>query len=157
MVVTRWSTLVAIAVGVAAVTDVGASIMVGRGVTIPDVGRLVAPIELVIAAVVFILGWSVRQFLHGNRPGLDPIRAAQTAMLAKASSYAGAIMVGWYGGLALHLISDATVPGNSARALVAGLAAGGALVLSVIGLVVEHFCRIPPPDDPDEVPDPAGA
>ncbi|NKY40679.1 DUF3180 family protein, partial [Cellulomonas septica] len=30
---------------------------------------------------------------------------------------------------------------------VAAVATGGAVVLAVVGLVVERFCRVPPPDE----------
>ena len=108
---------------------------------------LVVVVELLIAAVVFSMGWAVRQFLHGKRPTLDPIRAARTAVLAKASCYTGALLAGWYGGQVLALVSDLDVPGNGGRAAAAGVAAAGAVVLAVVGLVVEWFCRVPPPGE----------
>ena len=93
------------------------------------------------------MGWAVRQFLRGKRPQLDPIRAARTAVLAKASCYTGALLAGWYGGQVLALVSDLDVPGNGSRAVAAGVATAGAVVLAVVGLVVEWFCRVPPPED----------
>jgi hypothetical protein len=119
----------------------------GRGGLLPSVPWLVVVVELLIAAVVFSMGWAVRQFLHGKRPTLDPIRAARTAVLAKASCYTGALLAGWYGGQVLALVTDLDVPGNGGRAAAAGVAAAGAVVLAVVGLVVEWFCRVPPPEE----------
>jgi hypothetical protein len=144
---TRWQTLLLIAAAGAAVTWIVLRAVAGRGGMLPSVPWLVAVVELLIAAVVFSMGWAVRQFLHGKRPTLDPIRAARTAVLAKASCYSGALLTGWYGGQVLALVSDLDVPGNGGRAAAAGVAAGGAVVLAVVGLVVEWFCRVPPPEE----------
>ncbi|QGQ20370.1 DUF3180 family protein [Cellulomonas sp. JZ18] len=147
MSATRRRTLVLLAAAVTAVTWWVMRMTVARGAaTPPEVPWLVVAVELVIAGVVLALGWSVRQYQQGRRPTLNPLRAARTAVLAKASCYTGALLVGWYGGQALSLLTDADVPGNPTRAAAAGVAALGALVLAVVGLVVEHFCRIPPPD-----------
>lgn len=147
MAATRWRTLLAVALVGAAVTWYLLRVLVGHGGMVPSVGWLVLPVELIIAMVVLRLGWSVRQYLHGNRPDLDPVRAARTAVLAKAACYTGALLLGFYGGTVLALVTDLSVPGNGGRAGAAGLAAAGALVMAVVGLVVERFCRIPPPSD----------
>lgn len=145
MSATRLRTLVLLAAGGTAVTWWVMRMTVARGAaTPPEVPWLVVAVELVIAGVVLALGWSVRQYQQGRRPTLDPLRAARTAVLAKASCYTGALLVGWYGGQALSLLMDADVPGNPTRAAAAAVAALGALVLAAVGLVVEHFCRIPP-------------
>ncbi|WP_273652405.1 DUF3180 domain-containing protein [Cellulomonas fimi] len=147
MQATRWTTLLALAAGVAAVTWIALDALSDRGTSTPSVPWLVAAVEVVIAGVVLSMGWAVRQFLRGKRPGLDPIRAARTAVLAKASCYTGALLAGWYGGQALSLVTDLSVPGNGGRAAAAAVATGGAVVLAVVGLVVERFCRVPPPEE----------
>ncbi|GCE76580.1 DUF3180 domain-containing protein [Cellulomonas biazotea] len=144
---TRWPTLVGITALVAALTWAVLDALMDRGAPPPQVPWLVAAVEVVIAGVVVAMGWAVRQFLQGKRPGLNPIRAARTAVLAKASCYTGALLAGWYGGQALALVADQGVPGNTGRAAAAAVAAGGAVVLAVVGLVVERFCRVPPPDE----------
>ncbi len=151
MSATRWTTLLALAVVVAVLTWSGSWTLVRHDGKVPEVGWLVLPVELLIAAVVFVLGWSVRQYQRGRRPDLKPLRAVRTAVLAKAACYTGALLLGWYGGQGLYLVSDLVVPGNGRRAVAAGLAALGALVMAVVGLVVERFCRIPPPTDGAEV------
>lgn len=150
---TRWQTLVGIAVLVGALAAWLTTWLDQRGPGMPHVPWLVVAVELLIAAVVFSMGWAVRQFLRGKRPGLDPIRAARTAVLAKAACYTGALLTGWYGGQAVARLIDG-VPGDGSRALAAGIAAGGALVLAVVGLVVEWFCRVPPPGDDEQATDP---
>jgi hypothetical protein len=157
MSVTRGTTLVVVAVLVAAFTWAGAWVAVRCGGTAPEVSWLAAGVEALIAGVVFALGWSVRQYQQGARPNLDPMRAARAAMLAKAACYTGALLFGWYCGLAGYHLCDTVVPGHAARALTAAVAALGAVALAVTGLIVERFCRLPPPDDPSfETPLPQG-
>jgi hypothetical protein len=98
------------------------------------------------------MGWSVRQYLRGKHPTLDPMRAARTAVLAKASCYTGALLTGWYAAQVLDVLGDLGIEAQRERALAAGLAVLGALVLAATGLVVEWFCRIPPGDDPEQAP-----
>ena len=143
---TRWQTLLLVTATVAAVTWIVLRAIAGRGGMLPSVPPLVVTVELLIAGVVFSMGWAVRQFLRGKRPLLNPIRAARTAVLAKASCYTGSLLAGWYGGQVLALVGDLSVPGNGSRAIAAGIAAAGALVLAGVGLLVEWFCRVPPPE-----------
>ena len=127
---TRWTTLVAISAFVAAFTCVGAWVVVRRGGQVSETSWLVVGVELLIAAVVLALGWTVRQYQHGRRPDLDPVRAARIAALAKAACYTGALLLGWYGGQCAYLALDLVVPGNGRRAIAAGLAGLAAVVLA---------------------------
>jgi len=144
---TRWQTLALWAFATTAVSSLVVRALASRGIEAPEVPWLVVAVELVIAAVVLSMGWAVRQFLQGKRPDLSPIRAARTAVLAKASCYTGAVLVGWYGGQVLAVLGDLDIEPQRVRAAAAGLAVLGALVLAVVGLVVEWFCRVPPPED----------
>ena len=125
-------------------------VLASRGVLPPEVPWPTGGVLVFIAAVVFWLGWTVRQYLHGKRPSLDPIRTARTAVLAKACCYAGSLLAGWYLAQVLHTVTELSGPALVDRAWSAGLAVAGAVVLVVVGLVVEWFCRIPPPEDPEE-------
>lgn len=154
---TRWQTLLLVALVAGVLAALLTTELYRRGPGMPTVPWLVAVVELVIAAVVFSMGWAVRQFLQGRRPALNPIRAARTAVLAKAACYTGALLVGWYGGQLAVLLLSADLPRSGARAAAAGVATGGALVMAVVGLVVEWFCRIPPPRDEQREHEPGGA
>ncbi len=154
---TRWQNLVVLTVVVGVLVALLTTWLDRRGPGMPYVPWLVVAVEVIIAAVVFSMGWAVRQFLRGKRPGLDPIRAARTAVLAKASCYTGALLTGWYGGqMAAHLL-DPAIPGSAGRAGSAAIAAGGAVLLAVVGLIVERFCRVPPPRDDDKGREPSAA
>ena len=157
---TRWQTLLGIVAVVGVLVAMLTTWLDRSGPGMPHVPWPVVVVELLIAAVVFSMGWAVRQFLHGKRPGLDPIRAARTAVLAKAACYTGALLTGWYGGQVAAYLADTAIPANAGRAGPAAVAAGGAVVLAAVGLIVEWFCRVPPRDDekehePGATPDPA--
>ncbi|WNB85303.1 DUF3180 domain-containing protein [Cellulomonas sp. ATA003] len=144
---TRWQSLVAVAVVVTVLAWAVLGLLRGQGVVLPPVAWLVVLVMLVIAGVVLRMGWAVRQFLQGRRPDLDPLRAARTAVLAKASCYTGATLLGWYLAQVLLVIGDLGIESQRDRAVAAAAASLGAVVLAVVGLVVEHLCRVPPPSD----------
>lgn len=144
---TRWQTLVSIAVGVTVVSWLVLRVLEGQGVVPPPVPWTVVVVCLVISAVVLRMGWAVRQFLRGKRPDLDPLRAARTAVLAKASCHTGSLLLGWYLAQVLLVLGDLAIEPRRERAVAAVVAALGAAVLAVVGLVVEHMCQVPPPSD----------
>ena len=79
----------------------------------------------------------------GTRP-VHPIDVARTAALAKASSCAGALVLGAYAGIALAAAaarSRLAVAGNDLAASLLGAAAG--LLLVVAALALERVCRVP--------------
>ncbi len=155
---TRVRTLVLLAVAAAAAGWLLVRVLASQGVTLPPVPWAMVAVLVLIAAVVLGMGWSVRQYLQGRRPSLDPIRAARTAVLAKASCYTGALLTGWYAAQVLDVLGDLAIEAQRDRALSAGLAVLGAVVLAVVGLVVEWMCRVPPPEDPETAgPPPAPA
>lgn len=82
-----------------------------------------------------------------GRP-LHPLQVARAAVLAKASSVTGAVLLGAYGGLfAWTLPRGEELALARGDALVAGLTALAALGLVVAALVLERACRTP--DDRD--------
>ncbi|HEY8532712.1 MAG TPA: DUF3180 domain-containing protein [Micromonospora sp.] len=91
-----------------------------------------------------------------RRPGrepVDPLIAARFVVLAKASSPAGAIFAGFYGGvLGWLLLEDTHAARNDIPATASGLVASLALVGAALWL--ERACRVPErPDDTTEAPD----
>lgn len=84
----------------------------------------------------------------GGRPprALHPLQVARAAALAKASSPAGALLVGAYAGL-LAWTAPRDAQQATADARVAGLSALAALALVVAALVLERACRTPEAQD----------
>ena len=122
---------------------------------------LYAPVTLVLLTVTELaMAKVVRDRLthrldrYGRPPArpLHPLQVARAAVLAKASSTAGAVVLGAYSGLfawTLPRRDELTVAGSDA--LVAGLSALAALALVLAALVLERACRTPPGTDADSV------
>ncbi len=147
MRVTPWPRLVLVA-ALAALGSFGLlHLLEGHGATILPPAMLSSLVVLAIALAVGIAGWNVRQFVRGKRPGLDPLLAARTVVLATAACYTGALLSGWYAGHVLLVLRDLAIPGRRAVAVAAAVALLASAVLAVTGLVVERWCRLPPPDD----------
>jgi hypothetical protein len=80
---------------------------------------------------------------------LHPVQVARAAVLAKASSAGGAVLVGCYAGLlAWTLPRAARVEVMQQDALVAGLSALASAGLTLAALALERACRAPDADDP---------
>lgn len=142
--------LVALAVGV--VAFVGLRALEGSGGP-PLLLPWTAPAGLfVLAAAVLGAGWPVRRWNRGvrDRP-LDPLRAARTLVLARASSITGAALAGGYAALVAVLAPTVEVEPRRERLLLALVAVLASAALTGAGLLVERWCRVPP-DDSDEPP-----
>jgi hypothetical protein len=136
----------------AAVSAAGLRIAESRGATLLPIPALAWLLVLAIAAIVGGLGWNVRQYTRGKRPGLDVLVAARTVVLATASGYTGALLTGWYAAQVLVTLGDLQIESRRDVAVSAAIAVGAAVVLAVVGLVVERWCEVRPPDEDDEGP-----
>ena len=145
---TKVSTLIFFALGTAAV----AWVVMGRFFgAIPDLTWLAGLTLAGLAVVEAVTAHNTRARIeHRPRAGaVHPLLVARLAVLAKASSLAGAIFAGAYGGIAAWALSergrlnvaDANLPPS-----IGGLV--GALALVAAALLLERACRVPnPPDD----------
>lgn len=151
---TPWSRLLLLALVTAAVVLVVLRLVESRGGTVLAIPALSAVVLALLAAVVLVLGWQVRQVREGRRRGADPIVAARTVVLATASAHTGALLVGWYAAHALLVAGDLGIDARREVAVSAGVAGTGALLLLVAGLVAERWCEVRDRDDEDrEGPD----
>jgi hypothetical protein len=116
----------------------------GRPVVIPPytLGVALLLIGVIVVAMAWPV-WRVTRKLPGAR--VDPFYATRVVMLAKASSLGGALLAGSGVGLILYFVSRSVLQVGSIT--MAAVAAGGAVLLLVAGLVAEHMCTIPPDDD----------
>ena len=109
------------------------------------------PITLVaVGVVVVLLAWPIRQATRANGTGrptkpVNPFVAMRVAVLAKASSFSGALLLGGGIGIILYILTRSIVPAISLLWLAIAVAFGAALLL-VGGLIAEHFCSLPPSD-----------
>lgn len=147
---TPWPRLVGIALLAGLVALAGLRIADALGYVARPV-PLLAPLAVaLIAAVVLGAGWNVRQYTRGKRPGLEPIVAARTVVLATAACYTGALLAGWYGAQVVSVLGDLAIAGRREIAVAAGIGLLASVALAVVGLVVERWCEVRPPDDEGE-------
>ena len=99
------------------------------------------------AVAVVAAGLPVYRWQTGRRTTrLDPLVAARTVVFAKAAVYGGALLSGWYAAQALAVLPD-VVGVRRTRLLLAALAAVAAVAVAGAGLLVQHWCTLPPRDD----------
>ena len=150
---TRPGPLLALVAGFAVLLYVLADTAYGSVPVLP----VYAPVTLVLLAVTELgMAKVVADRLAHRRDGrgrprgrpLHPMQVARAAVLAKASSTTGAVLLGAYGGLfAWTLPRRAELAVAGREALVSGFTALAALLLVVAALVLERACRTP--HDPD--------
>ncbi len=106
---------------------------------------------LLVACLVYSAAVPVRRLTNGSpraRP-VDPLRAARTAVLGKATAYAGSLILGWYLAQLLLLSPDLDIPARRSQAVRALVTAVAALAVCVSGVLAERMCRVPPEDRGD--------
>lgn len=152
----RRTTATALAVAAAIGTAAGFAIdqlltSTGRPTFTPSI---MLPVLFVLLGVALVLlGLRVRRGVRGVGEPVDPFRALRIAMLAKASSLAGAIVGGIGAGLLIFLFTRPVPPSlGSSGAVIASIV--GAVALVAASLVAEQLCTIRKDDD-DEQPGPA--
>jgi len=117
-----------------------------------DLGTLptYAPVTAVLIAV-FELGLSRvvwRKVRHlGHAKPMHPLQVARAAALAKASSAAGSLLFGFYGGFFAWVAPRNEVRAAVHDAWVSGWSAAASALLLVAALLLERSCRTPPPPD----------
>jgi hypothetical protein len=133
----------AVALFLLAGAGLGTSAEVPLGAVVPL--GLVAAVEGGLAKVVRD---RVRHRSGVRRP-LHPLQVARAAALAKASTAAGALLLGGYAGLLAWTAPRADVLTAAAdNVLPTALAAVGSAALLAAALLLERACRVPePPDD----------
>ena len=119
-------------------------------------GRLL-PVPWLAAAAVWLLAAATLYWAVASRPRLQgkpgakpmpPIVAARTAALAMAASRGGALVGGFYAGVAIAMVPSIGVPTGASTFWSATFAVLGALALIAAALWLEHVCRLPiGPDD----------
>ena len=121
-------------------------------------GRLV-PVPWLAAAALWLLAGAVLYWAVSSRPRLQrrpgakpmpPLVAARSAALAMAASRIGALVAGFYAGIAVGMTPNLGTPSGGQTFWAATAAAVGAIGLAAAGLWLEHVCRLPvgPPDGP---------
>lgn len=101
----------------------------------------------IIAAFTLIMGIRVLRWRNGKRKTmLSPIFAARTLVWAQACAYAGAVLLGWHVGIVIDQLQIWSLRSDQGVLWLALIMGGGGLIMTIVGLIVERFCRIPPED-----------
>jgi len=115
--------------------------------------RWFVPLSLALLAFAEVLAASQLRARIRHRPGAEPVQplvAARSLALAKASAMVGAAMVGVWVGLLLFTVPRLdylAAAGDDTRTGVIGVLAAAGLVGAALWL--EYSCRTPePPDEP---------
>jgi hypothetical protein len=121
----------------------------------PPITLLTGVSLLAVAIAEAVWAFYVRAKINdgeiGDGPGwLHPLAVARSVLIAKASAWVGALVLGWWIGVLVYLLprrGTLKVAGeDTAGAVVAGVCA---LALVVVALWLQHCCKSPqePPDD----------
>ena len=145
MTPTRSSTLLGLAVGSAVVTYL--LVLTASG-SLPTLSLLAAFSIGVLAAAELAMARVVRDRLRDGRTrgrALHPLQVARAAVLAKASSAGGALLLGGYAGVLAWAVPRRDELLSVERdAVVAGVSAVVSLALIAAALLLERACRTPP-------------
>ena len=117
-----------------------------RDMTAPVVtwGQVLA--LFMVAAILGLTAWATWRTLHVHGQRLEPHRAVNRLVLAKACALVGAIAAGGYAGYALSWIGMSAELADQ-RMLRSGLAAAAGLLTCVMALLLERACRVRSDDD----------
>jgi hypothetical protein len=116
------------------------------GGTAPVVTWLQVFVLFFLAGLLAVTAWVTWRHLQVRREWLEPHRAVNRLVMAKASAVVGALMAGGYAGYAVSWLGlEAELAGQRiARSLLAGLAG---LLVTIAALVLERACRARFSDD----------
>lgn len=109
---------------------------------------------LVLAGLaVLLLGaaFFTHRTIHRRRQRMDPRRAVNLLVLAKASAMVGALVAAGYVGFGAHFLDNLDIALPQQRVIRSALAAAAAVLVCVGGLLLERACRVP--RDPDDLED----
>jgi hypothetical protein len=111
-----------------------------------------AAVALLVLAVALALWARGTRARLAGKPGttpMEPVVAARSAALAMAASRTGALVAGFYAGVAVALAPSWDLGSMRTRIVVALLTVLAAGLVVAAGLWLEHVCRVPP-DSSDE-------
>lgn len=125
------------------------------------------PVPLALLAVAEAAGaWTLRTRLAALRSArsgqaadpavvrpVEPLLVARLAVLAQASAYVGAVLLGVWTGVLLHVapaVGRLQAAGDDTVTAVVGVVSSAGLVAAALWL--ESVCRVPPGSEDDEPP-----
>ena len=144
--------LVALLLGVAAVTWGVLQIMLDRGAVLPPLTWTAPSFIALLAIVVLATALGLRARLDDPAKRPHPLSMARMAVLGKASAHVGPIVGGLYAGYALVLLPGLEIASRRDRSVLCLVALLASIGLSVAGLLLERACRVPPSGTDEQIP-----
>jgi Protein of unknown function (DUF3180) len=140
---TRLRTLAAVAAGGLVVGWFGVPLLREVDGTVPTIPWVSVLALLFAGAVLVGMAWQTWTQLHRRHQRIDPHRAVNFLVLAKASAIVGAAVAGVYLGYAAQYLDGLGYDAPTSRVLrgAAGTVAGVLIVVG--GLVLERACIVP--------------
>ena len=112
--------------------------------TAPVVGWLQGGILFFVAGLLLLVAWHTRRVQEGPER-LEPHRAVNRLVLARACALVGGVVAGGYVGYAISWLGDPAELADQ-RVLRSLLAATGGVAIATSAVVLERACRVPSGD-----------
>lgn len=110
--------------------------------TAPIVTWVQALALVFVACFVGALAWDTRRTLHVRHQRLEPHRAVNRLVLARACALVGALVAAGYAAYAVTWIGDSSELAGQ-RTLRSGVAAVAGVAIVISSLLLERACRLP--------------
>jgi hypothetical protein len=149
---TRVRVLVALLLGVTAVTRGELQILLDRGAVLPPLTWTAPSCIALLAIVVLATALGLRARLDDPAKRPHPLSMARMAVLGKASAHVGPLVGGLYAGYLLVLLPGFEIASRRDRSVLCLVALLASVGLSVAGLVLERACRVPPSGTDEQIP-----
>lgn len=143
---TSWGTLGATTLGSGLLSWVVLDSLTSAGMT-PQPPWLTAAFLVLVAGWLFLRGRAVKRMVAGEDTPMTPLGAARVVTFAKAASITGALLAGFFVAWIVVASKNSAAPLNQDLILSSGVNVLACLLLVVVAMVVEGWCRVPPEDD----------
>jgi uncharacterized membrane protein len=110
--------------------------------TAPIVTWIQALALVFVACFIGVLAWDTRRTLHVRHERLEPHRAVNRLVLARASALVGALVAAGYAAYAVTWIGDQSELAGQ-RVVRSAVAAAGGVAIVISSLLLERACRLP--------------
>lgn len=97
----------------------------------------------VIAGILLVFAYSTYRTVHRERLLMDPRRAVNFLLLAKASALMGALIAGGYLGFGWQFVDQMDIQLPRERVIHSVIAAAASVLIVLAGLLLERACRVP--------------
>ena len=104
---------------------------------------------VLVAGVLLVFGLRLRRQIRKQPGAIDPFHAVRLLVTARAGQIVGALFGGFGFGLLLSLTGRSVAASSTTWLPMALVIVSGAALFACAALV-EHWCRVPPGDDPEE-------